>query len=710
MTAAEQGRPEGAPDADAGLLASSEQALTGVESAGSSGLTIAEQVARVPTEPGCYLWKGGKGQVLYVGKAKNLRARMKQYVLGQDERPMLPMLMSQVRSFEYIVVGSEHEALVLEMNLIQQYDPPFNVDFRDGKSYPYIAVTEGDVYPAVKFTREKHRPGTRYFGPYTNARAARDTIDIARKVVPLCSAACPEWRRMQRFFQAHAEQAAVAPLAMAKGRSCFDASVGLGPGACSGAVTPEEYRESVKAVERFLSGRIGEFEESLSQEMREAAADLDFERAARCRDRLRTLSKVGERQQVTFSSPIDIDVVGFFREETVAGVHLLAVREGRTQRSCEFVLDKGNDVPFEELAEGFIKRYYSDGADIPDEVDLAQELPDAGLIGEWLSGLRGKKAVLHVPRRGEKRRLLGIAEQNARHTLMRFMVRTSYADQRTNDALLQLESALALPGPPLRIECFDISTIHGRFTVASMVVFTNGVPDKAQYRRFRVRTVTGEANDFLSMQEVLGRRYAPERMADERFGSRPDLLIVDGGKPQLTAAVSQLERLGLDIPVAGLAKSDEELFVPWSEDGPVVLPSGSPSLYLVKQVRDESHRFAITYHRELRDKAMSVSILDEVPGVGEKRKKAIMRAFGSMKRLRAASAEEIAGVPGVPEDVARRVWEALRAWEEERAAVGAQAPSPELPGPPAPAAGQPPALSPEPPVPSPGPPLPSPGT
>ena len=273
---------------------------------------------------------------------------------------------------------------------------------------------------------------------------------------------------------------------------------------------------------------------------------------------------------------------------------------------------------------------------------------------------------IHVPKRGEKKKLLDLAQTNARHTLMRFMVRTSYADQRTNDALLQLESALALPAPPLRIECFDISTIHGRFNVASMVVFTNGKADKDQYRRFKIRQDFGEANDFESMREVLGRRYSPERMADERFGSRPDLLIVDGGKPQLTAAVEQLAELGLDIPVAGLAKSDEELFVPWAEDGPVVLPSGSASLYLVKQVRDESHRFAITFHRELRDKAMTVGILDEVEGVGQKRKKAIMKEFGSMKRLRAATVDDIAATPGVPREVAERIWQTLRAWERER--------------------------------------------
>ena len=632
-------------------------------------MSIAAQVALVPTDPGCYLWKGEGGAVLYVGKAKNLRARMKQYVTLTDERAKIPLLMEQVRSFEYIVVNSEHEALVLEMNLIRQYDPPFNVDFRDDKSYPYIAVTEGDVFPAIKFTREKHKPKTRYFGPYTNARAARETIDLVRKVVPLCTATCPEWRRVTRALEKSPDDAPVAQMMLASaGRPCFDASVGLAPGVCSGDVTPEAYRDNVRAVESFLAGHRREFAERVEADMRAAAAELDFEKAARCRDRLALLDRVGERQQVVFGSPIDMDVVGFWREETIAGAHVFAVREGRTQRSCEFVLDKGLDVPEEELVSGFLKRYYAQGADIPDEVDVAVTLDDADALAGWLTGLHGRKVTLHVPQRGEKKNLLELAQRNAKHTLMRFKMRTSYDDQRTNDALMQLESALALPEPPMRIECFDISTIHGKFTVASMVVFTAGKPDKSQYRRFKMHVDTGEANDFLCMQEALGRRYAPERMADERFGSKPDLLILDGGKPQLSAAMEQLAALGLDIPMAGLAKSDEELFVPW-DDTPVVLPSGSASLYLVKQVRDEAHRFAITFHRELRGKAMTVGILDEIPGVGEKRKRALMRHFGSMKRLRAATADEIAGVSGVPEDVARRIRETLDAWAAERADV-----------------------------------------
>ncbi|MBR2836021.1 MAG: excinuclease ABC subunit UvrC [Coriobacteriales bacterium] len=633
---------------------------------GNSGLDLKAQISQVPTDPGCYLWKGSRGEVLYVGKAKNLRARMRQYILGQDERIKIPFLMEQVKSFEYIVVASEHEALVLEINLIRQYMPPFNVDFRDDKSYPFIAITEGDAFPAIKFTREKHKAHTKYFGPYTNAHAARETIDLARKIVPLCTATCVEWKRVQRLLEADPSLADVAPLTLATGRPCFDSSVGLGPGVCCGSITAAEYHKNVAAIERFLQGRRKEFEDAITQEMQNAALELNFEKAARCRDRLQLMTHTGQRQQVVFSAPIDIDVIGFFREETLAGVHVFAVREGRVVRSCEFVLNKGLDVPQDDLMRGFIERYYSEGAEIPHEVDIAENLPDEEIISQWLSQKRGHKVILHVPKRGEKHNLLELAERNARHTLLRFFMRTSYADQRTNDALLQLESALALPEPPMRIECFDISTIHGKFTVASMVVFTNGKPDKSQYRRFKIHSVTGEANDFLSMQEVLGRRYSPQRMADERFGSKPDLLIVDGGKPQLTAAISQLEELGLDIPVAGLAKSDEELFVPWSQDTPIVLPSGSASLYLVKQVRDESHRFAITFHRELRDKAMTVSVLDEIPGVGPSRKKALLKSYGSMKRLRAASVEELASVPGISPQLAQTIWETLRLWDDER--------------------------------------------
>ena len=632
-------------------------------------VSIREQVDQVPTDPGCYLWKDGSGKVIYVGKAKNLRARMRQYVTLQDDRAKIPLMMQVVRSFDYIVVENEHEALVLERNLIAQYRPYFNVDFKDDKSYPYIAITESDTFPAIKYTREKHKKGTRYFGPYTDSYAARQTIETLRKVVPICSATCVEWKRAKRLLEKDPDGAAVANLLLAKkGRPCFDYHVGKGPGVCVGAIDTVSYAKNVRQVENFLRGNRSEIVSELKDQMQEAAADLDFEKAARLKSRLTSLSDLDDRQQVTFPTSVNIDLIGIYREETISAACVFVVREGRTIRSVEFILDKGLDVSEEELVSGFLKRYYDETADIPAEVNLPIDLLDAEVLSEWLTQKRGHNCVLHHPQRGEKFRLLQMASANARHALIRHMIRTGYADDRTNQALLQLESALALDAPPLRIECFDISTLHGNFTVASMVVFTNGKADKSQYRRFKIRAELDEANDFVSMTEVLGRRYSPERMADERFGLRPDLLVVDGGKPQLTAAINQLNELGLDIPVCGLAKSDEEVFVPW-DDTPIVLPTGSASLYLIKQVRDESHRFAITFHRELRDKAMTVSILDEIPGVGPKRKKDIMRHFGSFKRLKAASVEDISQVKGVSVNLAETIYEELKAWEESSTTV-----------------------------------------
>lgn len=632
-------------------------------------VSIREQVDQVPTDPGCYLWKDGSGKVIYVGKAKNLRARMRQYVTLQDDRAKIPLMMQVVRSFDYIVVENEHEALVLERNLIAQYRPYFNVDFKDDKSYPYIAITESDTFPAIKYTREKHKKGTRYFGPYTDSYAARQTIETLRKVVPICSATCVEWKRAKRLLEKDPDGAAVANLLLAKkGRPCFDYHVGKGPGVCVGAIDTVSYAKNVRQVENFLRGNRSEIVSELKDQMQEAATDLDFEKAARLKSRLTSLSDLDDRQQVTFPTSVNIDLIGIYREETISAACVFVVREGRTIRSVEFILDKGLDVSEEELVSGFLKRYYDETADIPAEVNLPIDLLDAEVLSEWLTQKRGHNCVLHHPQRGEKFRLLQMASANARHALIRHMIRTGYADDRINQALLQLESALALDAPPLRIECFDISTLHGNFTVASMVVFTNGKADKSQYRRFKIRAELDEANDFVSMTEVLGRRYSPERMADERFGSRPDLLVVDGGKPQLTAAINQLNELGLDIPVCGLAKSDEEVFVPW-DDTPIVLPTGSASLYLIKQVRDESHRFAITFHRELRDKAMTVSILDEIPGVGPKRKKDIMRHFGSFKRLKVASVEDISQVKGVSVNLAETIYEELKAWEESSTAV-----------------------------------------
>ena len=633
---------------------------------------IKGELASVPAEPGVYLWKDAAGEVIYVGKAKQLRARMRQYVNFQDDRAKIPLLVEAIHSFDYIVVDNEHEALVLEKNLINQYSPFFNADFKDNKSYPFIALTKGDVFPAVKYTREKRRADTKYFGPFTDARAAREMIDIARRVVPLCAATCADWRQLTRALEKD-------PLAFLKrdARPCFDCHVGLGPGACCGQITPEDYAVNVRRIERFLAGSHREFVDELAAEMRAAAEELDFERAGRLKSRIGTINSLTDKQHAVCCRDLNADVIGFFREETVAGVHVLVIREGRIVNSNEFVLNRGTDVPDQDLLRNFLMRYYDATTTIPREV-IVRTLPeDAEAMGEWLTAkldsAHGAKVRFTAPQKGEKADLLAMAETNARHALMRYKVRTNYDDKRINNALLQLESALALDAPPMRIECFDISTIHGSYTVASMVVFTGGKPDKNQYRRFKIKTPLSEANDFLSMQEVMRRRYAPERLNDERFGSKPDLIILDGGKPQLTAALAMFEEMGIDdIAICGLAKRDEELFVPWQDTGPVVLPSGSASLYLVKQVRDEAHRFAITFHRELRGKGMTASILDEVAGLGPVRKKALLAHFKSFRNLKEATLDEIKAARVVPEEVAEELVAVLAQYNGQKEAKEAR--------------------------------------
>jgi excinuclease ABC subunit C len=606
---------------------------------------IVTQLGHVPDAPGVYLWKCGD-EVVYVGKAKSLRKRMRQYTGGHDERPMVPLMMDRVDSFDYVVTGTVVESLILEANLIKEMRPQYNVDFKDDKTFPYIALTLADPFPAIKYTREKHRAGTRYFGPYTDAKAARETMEVVRRVYPICRATCAEWKRV------------TARDGEPTGKACFDYHVGKGPGPCVGAISREAYAERVAQVATFLEGRQGDVAAELERSMREAAADLDYERAARLRNSLDAVRAVLERQRVVSDRPLDLDVIGMEREETIAGVNVLQVREGRIVGTNEFVLDKGLDVPEAELIEGFLLRYYSTASHVPREVVLPALPESAEAMDAWLSGLRGTRVRAGVPQRGEKRALADLAATNARHALARYKNRTRYDEERLNRALLELESALALPAPPLRIECYDISTLHGSSSVGSMVVFTGGRADRAAYRRFKVRLPAGEANDVAMLAEVLGRRFARQDAGDTRFATRPDLVIVDGGPPQLAAARSVFAERGLDVPLAALAKREEELWVPgWNE--PVALPNGSPSLYLVKRVRDEAHRFAIEYHRELRGKAMTRSMLDDVPGIGPGRKKALLKHFGSLKKLRAASVDEIAAVKGVGRAAAEAVAETL---------------------------------------------------
>lgn len=663
---------------------------------------LKKQLEAVPMEPGVYLWKDAEGKVLYVGKAKQLRARMRQYTSLQDERATIPALMASTRSFDYLVVSSEHESLILEKNLINQFSPPFNVGFKDDKSYPFIALTLSDTFPAIKYTREKPQPGTRYFGPYTDARAAHETMDTARRIVPLCKTTCVEWKRLQKFLaagkkvdsknkhtsssnrQANAASKQVDAItsqtestgesadsankqndsAKRYVKACFDYHVGLGPGPCAGACTPEEYHQNVQKITRFLSGHRREFITSLEDEIDEAAANLDFERAARTKKRLDTLGRLKDKQNVVLNPRLDADAIGFYREETIAGVQILSVREGVVLLKNEFILDKGRDIADEELVHTFLLRYYEQATRIPKEIILRTAPEDSELISGWLTqklaSIHGAKVRITTPKAGEKSELLKMTERNAQHALSRYMVRSRYIEDRANSALLELESALALDTPPMRIECYDISTFHGAYSVASQVVFEGGRPAKKEYRHYKIKLQSDEANDVAMMAEVITRRFSTKNSSDATFAAKPDLIIVDGGKPQLNATLTMLEAAGLadDVAVAGLAKQDEELFVVWQNE-PVILPSGSMGLYLVKQIRDEAHRFAITYHRKLRGKGMTNTVLDSIPGLGPKRKKVLLKTFGSLKALKAATTEDIAEVPGIPHDVAKSVHSAL---------------------------------------------------
>ncbi|MCX8007078.1 MAG: excinuclease ABC subunit UvrC [Coriobacteriia bacterium] len=602
----------------------------------------------VPDAPGVYLWKAADGRVLYVGKAKSLRKRMRQYVSGHDERERVPLLMEQAADYSFVVTENEVEGLILENSLIKQFDPPFNVRYRDDKSFPFIALTMSDPFPAIKYTRERHREGTRYFGPYTDAKAARETIEVVRRIHPVCRATCVQWKRVT----AHGGEPVGTP--------CFDSHVGKGPGVCVGAISREEYAKRVESVAAFLEGRRTEVVRELEAAMHEAAANLEYERAARLRNSLDAVRRVLERQKVVSDRPLDLDVFGIDRAETISGVHVLLVREGRVLAGNEFVVDKGLDVPFEELVEGVLERYYAEAPHVPREVAVPVPPPDAETVAAWLSGIRGSRVRVGVPQRGLKRDLLALASDNARFALARYKHRTRYDEERINRALLELESALALPAPPLRIECYDISTLHGRDSVGSMVVFSGGRPDKKAYRRFRIRLQTDEANDVAMMREVLRRRFTRALRGDGKFVDVPDLVIVDGGKPQLSAALHALRDVGVRVPVVALAKREEELFVPgWEE--PVRLPDASCALSLIKRVRDEAHRFAVEHHRAVRAKRATASALDSVPGVGPARKKALLAQFGSLKRLREATVAEVAQVRGIGPATAGRILNALRA-------------------------------------------------
>ncbi|MCF0105091.1 MAG: excinuclease ABC subunit C [Eggerthellaceae bacterium] len=630
---------------------------------------LKKRVFKVPQLPGVYLWKDKDDAVIYVGKAKQLRSRMRQYLNFADDRKKITLLVAQIRSFDYIVMENEQEALVLEKNLIQQYKPFFNVDFKDDKSYPFIAITEGDYFPSIKYTREKHQASSRYFGPFTDSRAARDIINIARRLVPICINSCTEWKRINRFTSSNKkskkERVEYGLVELKKNKKnikkCFDYNIGLGPGICCGECGRNEYLKNLLKIEKFLSGKHEDFLCDLQVELNEAVKELDFNKASRIQKRIKTIEGLQTKQNVIISKSLDIDAIGLCSEENITGVYVLCVRQGRLINSLEFILDKGKDSSKEELERNFILRYYDVTSSIP-RVILLEVIPeDIEVIEGWLSKKLASKHRTNVrleqPKRGEKRKILHLAKTNAKHSLLRYKVKTNYEEKRTNKALLQLESALVLSKPPLIIECYDISTIHGSHTVASMVVFINGRIAPQLYRKFKIKAELDEANDFLCMQELIARRFSEQNLKNPRFSKTPDLIIVDGGKPQLCAVTEQLDKMGIkDIEVCSLDKRDEEIFVKWDKDQPVILPDGSESLYLIKRVRDEAHRTAITYHRKIRDKAMTSSIITEVEGIGPVGRKKLLKYFHSFKNLQKASLESIIDSKLLPLETAKELY------------------------------------------------------
>ena len=611
---------------------------------------IRTQIETLPRKPGVYLMRNAGGMVIYVGKAIDLRARVRSYFhASAQEYPKVRAIVSEIADLDFIVTDSELEALILEANLIKQHRPRYNVRLKDDKRYPYIKITWADPFPKVFITRCMERDGSRYFGPFTSSPAVRQTLDLLRKSFPYLTC--------NREITGHDERACL----------YYDIKLCLGP--CTGAVTQEAYRAMIRGLARFLEGHGEEVIADLETRMQTAADEWDFEQAASLRDQLRSVQSVVERQKIVSTAGADQDVIAFAREENDACVQVFFIRGGKLLGREYFVLEGAQDEEEREVIAAFLKQFYEEAAYVPPEVLLPEQIEEALVIEQWLKGKRGAKVTLRVPRRGQKRELVALAAENAAETLAALRTQWQADAHRHEQSLAELQEALDLPGSPVRIECYDISTTQGTEIVGSMVVFVHGVPRKSDYRRFNVRSVQGQ-DDYASMREVLQRRFRRWQTATSDlppgggikggWAKLPDLLIVDGGKGQLSVAVAVLQEFDLldRVPVAGLAKQREEIFLP-GRPRPILLPCRSRGLFLVQRVRDEAHRFAITHHRSRRRKAGVASQLDSIPGVGPARRKALLKAFGSLDAIRAASVEQLAAVPGIPRSVAQAVKEHL---------------------------------------------------
>ncbi|MGA9859959.1 MAG: excinuclease ABC subunit UvrC [Solirubrobacteraceae bacterium] len=623
----------------------------------------------LPDEPGVYLFRDERGKVIYVGKAISIRKRVASHFSNPSTRAgrdLLPM----IEQIEALVVHTESEALLVEQNFIKQYKPRFNIRLRDDKSYPYIAISLDEDFPRVYFTRERHRRDRAYFGPYSNAKRVRSTLEVLGKVFLFRSCDGPEPGRRS-------------------GSPCLDYYIKRCEAPCVGYVDKEGYRKAIDGVIAFLSGRYKEIEWALEQEMKLAAAEQRFEDAARERNRLRAVRSLLERQRVAHEGDGSMDAIAVAVAETEANAQVFQIRDGVLADRQSFYLDNTTGASLDDVAEAFILQYYASAMTVPPLVVVQRELGvdrDLVPLAEALSARRGAAVEIRPAERGDKRRILELAERNARLAIDQEKLRSERRRQQRVEALDGLQNALGLDTIPLRIECFDISTLMGTNTVASMVVFEGGAPKKSDYRRFRVFGASGPGenspgrilehdyetegpNDFAAMEEVLGRRYARwerqrdvsphDKDYDPSFAALPNVVVIDGGKGQLAAGLRALQGFrDRGVLVISLAKRIEEVFIPGRE-APLVLAHDTPELQLLQRVRDEAHRFAITHHRIRRDRAMTASVLDDLPGVGPARKRALLAHFGSPDAILAASREELESVPGLPGKLARDMYREL---------------------------------------------------
>jgi excinuclease ABC subunit C len=609
---------------------------------------------KLPARPGVYLLKDARDDVLYVGKAQNLRNRVRSYwqkqapARGYGDVHRIREVIDRVADVDYTLTDSVSEALLLEANLIKRYRPRFNVRLKDDKSYPYIKITLADDFPRIERTRKLVNDGSRYFGPYASASSVDESMNLVRRLFPFRTCTI-DIRDGERALQ----------------RPCLLYHIKRCQGPCIEAISKDAYRADIEQVELFLEGRQETLVRALSQEMRGASERQEYERAAVLRDKVRAIERTMESQKMAAFARTDLDMVGLAREDNQAAVQLFSIRNGKMVGRDVYLLDAAREATDDEVLEGFLLQYYARATSVPREVYVPVALAGGDDLEAFLASRRGSGVRLHVPHRGEKRELMVLAQRNATETLAREHARWLADQGKTLAALEQLADALDLPTPPLRIECYDISNFQGAESVGSMVVFEDGRPRSGEYRRFRIRTVVG-ANDFASHQEVLRRRFrrakdGEEGNEEERRWRMPDVVIVDGGKGQVSAAQEVLDELGLhDLPLVGLAKEREELFLPGRSE-PVILPPTSQALYLVQRIRDEAHRFAITYHRSLRARSTTRSAFDDLPGVGPKRRQALLRVFGSLKRVREAPVEQIAAVPGISRALAERIKTTLEA-------------------------------------------------